>query len=580
MSWLKGVLCNEKLIAGVSVVVTLALAGVLTVVPADALTSDHSVSSSDSNVAIADQVSSDDSNNNDVHGTVRLSDQQDTTNQTAMPDNPAAQLPTQVSESIPDDATVVSENLAVTTDGEVKNIETGQTVTDETIVGTQETPADPLAKTDGKSFIPVDVSDVKAAVTANGGDANAVTQDGTTQDSATQHDANTVALQRSTSAYVYKASLGNGSYGAHWGTYNGTQAFFEQDGTLFAQQARGVIDVSAWQGVIDWAKAKAAGVEGAIIRIGYGSGNAVDKQAQRNINECKRLGIPFGVYLYSYAERASDGIEEGKDVVAKLRQLGVKPSDLTYPVYYDTENWTGTWTGHKAPTDPNVWNGAINNWWSQLRGAGYTNLSVYSYPSYLNTALNTANIHAKTRWVASYGPRVNFSFSTNDRGWQYTSQGQVNGINGAVDLNAFGIRNSVVVENSAGQVYRLYHPIANVHHYTISYHEMTVLVSRGWKYEGVIFRANNKTGVPVYRLYHRGAKQHFFTANKHEKDVRSAEGWEYEGIAWYGVPNGPKTIYRLYHPGNKEHFYTSSLHEYQVRGSQGWHMEGAAWKGK
>lgn len=439
MSWLKSTLRNEKLIAGVSVVVTLALAGVLTVVPADALTTDRSVSSSDGNVAITDQVSSADSNN-DVHGTVRLSDQQDAANQAAMPDNPNAQLPTQVSESIPDDATVVSENLAVTTDGEVKNIETGQTVTDETIVGTQAAPADPLAKTDGKSFIPVDASDVKAAVTVNGGDANAVTQDGETQDSATQPDANTVALQRSTSAHVYKASLGNGSYGAHWGTYNGTQAFFEQDGTLFAQQARGVIDVSAWQGVIDWAKAKAAGVEGAIIRIGYGSGNAIDKQAQRNINECKRLGIPFGVYLYSYAERASDGTEEGKDVVAKLRQLGVKPSDLTYPVYYDTENWTGTWTGHKAPTDPNVWNGAINNWWSQLRGASYTNLSVYSYPNYLNTALNTANIHAKTRWVASYDSRTNFSFSTNDRGWQYTSQGNVAGINGTVDLNAFGYR--------------------------------------------------------------------------------------------------------------------------------------------
>ena len=602
MSWLRGVLRSEKLIAGVSVTVTLALASVLTVVPAYALTSDrsvdpvHGVSSSDGSVAVADQVNSAD-NANDAHGTVRLSDQQDDTNTAAMPDNPAAQLPTQVSESIPDDATVVSENLAVTTEGEVKDIETGQSVTDETIVGTQATPADPLAKTDGKSFIPVDASDVKAAVTANGGDANAATEDSATQDSAVQdsatpddetqgsvtqydaNDANTVALQRSTSAHVYQASLGNGSYGAHWGTYNGTQAFFEQDGTLFAQQARGVIDVSAWQGVIDWAKAKSSGVEGAIIRIGYGSGNAIDKQAQRNINECKRLGIPFGVYLYSYAERASDGIGEGNDVVAKLRQLGVNPSDLTYPVYYDTENWTGTWTGHKAPTDPNVWDGAINNWWSRLRAAGYTNLSVYSYPNYLNTALNTANIHSKTRWVASYGPRANFSFSTNDRGWQYTSQGTVNGINGAVDLNAFGVKDNVTGENSAGQVYRLYHPIANVHHYTISYHEMTVLVSRGWKYEGVIFRANSKTGVPVYRLYHCGVKQHFFTADKHEKDVRSAEGWEYEGIAWYGVPDGPKTIYRLYHSGNKEHFYTTSLYEYQVRGSQGWHMEGAAWKG-
>lgn len=68
------------------------------------------------------------------------------------------------------------------------------------------------------------------------------------------------------------------------------------------QQAKGVIDVSGWQGDIDWAKAKADGVEGAIIRLGYGEGNNADKKAQRNISECKRLGIPFGIYWYSYAD--------------------------------------------------------------------------------------------------------------------------------------------------------------------------------------------------------------------------------------------------------------------------------------
>ena len=62
-----------------------------------------------------------------------------------------------------------------------------------------------------------------------------------------------------------------------------------------------MIDVSSWQGDVDWAKAKADGVEGTIIRLGYGWGNDADTKAQRNINECKRLGIPFGIYWYSYA---------------------------------------------------------------------------------------------------------------------------------------------------------------------------------------------------------------------------------------------------------------------------------------
>ena len=122
-----------------------------------------------------------------------------------------------------------------------------------------------------------------------------------------------------------------------------------------------MIDVSSWQGDIDWAKAKADGVEGAIIRLGFGWGNDADAKAQRNINECKRLGIPFGIYWYSYAEDASGSRQEGNDVVSKLRQFGVSPNDLKYPVYYDLESWT--WTGHTPPTNPNVYNGIVNAWY-------------------------------------------------------------------------------------------------------------------------------------------------------------------------------------------------------------------------
>ena len=78
-----------------------------------------------------------------------------------------------------------------------------------------------------------------------------------------------------------------------------------------------MIDVSSWQGDVDWAKAKADGVEGAIIRLGYGWGNYADAKAQRNINECKRLGIPFGIYWYSYAYDANCARAEGNDVAAR-----------------------------------------------------------------------------------------------------------------------------------------------------------------------------------------------------------------------------------------------------------------------
>ena len=338
----------------------------------------------------------------------------------SMPDNPNATLPETVSENISDDSTVVSENLAVTPEGDVQNIETGETVTDAQLVGTQSQQPDPLAKTDGESFIPVSASDVKDAV-----------------EQPVKQSAEQSSLKGGSTVRLTKFE--SNEYGAHWGTHNGTKAFFDYRNNLFVQQAKGVIDVSSWQGDVDWAKAKADGVEGAIIRLGYGWGNYADAKAQRNINECKRLGIPFGIYWYSYAYDANCARAEGNDVAAKLRQMGVSPNDLKYPVYYDLEKWT--WAGHTPPTNPNVYSGMADAWYGALQSAGYKNLGVYSYTSYLQGPLKHADIYAKTTWVAQYGARMGFdSFPTNSRGWQYTSSGKVDGISGNVDMNAFGIK--------------------------------------------------------------------------------------------------------------------------------------------
>lgn len=560
----------------------------------------------------------------------------------AMPDNPDAALPDQVSAAIPDDATVVSEDHAVTADGELKNITTGETVTDPALVGTQDSQPDPLAKTDGESFIPVQADEVKQKVAANGGDANAGAADAQTApdtpdtqpeqprpndssksdqpsqpDQSNQSDSpapsdsgnafnsgetfdsdeaansgdvpdsgNTSDSSAATSGTakataegsVRLAALQNNEYGAHWGSYNGTAAFFDASNSLFVQQAKGVIDVSAWQGTIDWQAVKNSGVEGAIIRIAYGWDNGFDNQALRNISECRRLGIPFGVYLYSYAYDANTGAAEGSSLVNLLQKAGVSSSDLGYPVYYDLERWT--WTGHEVPNNPGTYNGIVNAWYSKLKSAGYTNLAVYSYTSYLNKELNSSNIHSKTRWVAQYGSSMGYTaFPTNDRGWQYTSKGRVNGISGTVDLSAFGNKTSTAPVGATGSVYRLYHPGIRVHHYTADAHEMSVLVNqRGWVYEGIMFKTPT-SGQPVYRLYHPGIKQHVFTLSQHERNVLSKQrGWIYEGVAWHSNPNGGTAVYRLYNGSNYEHFYTSNRNEYNIRGSQGWTKEGIAWR--
>ena len=347
-----------------------------------------------------------------------------------IPQNPSQELPETVAENIPDNSTMVSEDLAADSQGNMYRVETGEKITDATLVGTPDTPPDPLAKTDGEKFIPVDIDEVKEKIEANN-----------KQDlNKTNAAPSSVRGSRNSSvaARVRQAALPNNNYGAHWGTYNNTPAFFESNGNLFVQQAKGVIDVSEHQGNIDWNAVKSSGnVQGVIVRLGFGSGNRLDGKAARNVQEIKRLRIPFGVYWYSYSASASDSVEEGKSTVAALHRLGISPQDLSYPVYYDMERWT--WTGHAPSTNPNVNADQMKAYFNTLSSAGYSNLAVYSYTSYLNTSLRHNDIWKRTTWVAQYGARMGFTaWNTNFRGWQYSSQGRVNGIQGNVDINAFG----------------------------------------------------------------------------------------------------------------------------------------------
>ena len=120
-----------------------------------------------------------------------------------------------------------------------------------------------------------------------------------------------------------------------------------------------------------------------------------------------------------------------------LKSTGTTASKLKYPIFYDLENWVSG--GQKAPTSVSTNVSIVNAWYSKMKASGYSNLSVYSYTSLLNSTLNSSTIRSKVRWVAEYGPKMNYkSYGTNDRGWQYSSSGSVSGISGDVDINAFG----------------------------------------------------------------------------------------------------------------------------------------------
>ena len=178
-----------------------------------------------------------------------------------------------------------------------------------------------------------------------------------------------------------------------------------------------VIDVSYHNGKIDWAKVKASGVDGAIIRCGYGDNytNQDDEQWERNADECTRLGIPFGTYIYSYAKSESQARSEAEHVLRL-----VKGYKLSYPVYYDLEE-AGTQSG--AVNRMKIFAEIIEN-------AGYW-VGVYCNKSWWDNTLKSLG-DRYTKWIARYNSTLGMSGVDM---WQYTSSGSVSGISGRVDMN-------------------------------------------------------------------------------------------------------------------------------------------------
>ena len=237
-----------------------------------------------------------------------------------------------------------------------------------------------------------------------------------------------------------------GSSSPYWKTSGGVKSFYEADGDLYASPALKIIDVSEWQDNVDWAAVKKAGIDGAIIRLGFGYGN-IDAKFERNVKELRRLGIPFGVYLYTYAYDADFAAKEGAWTAEVLDKYGT--AGMEFPIFYDVENWT--WTGHTRPSDPDVYEGIIDAYFDTLAARGYTNVSVTSYRAYLQKELNKPSIWARTSWIAAYTPSIGIEnpYYKGQYGWQYTSSGRVAGVNGNVDISAFSSTEQLANELAA-----------------------------------------------------------------------------------------------------------------------------------
>lgn len=225
----------------------------------------------------------------------------------------------------------------------------------------------------------------------------------------------------------------------YWVDSNGVKSFYNGYGQLYASPAIFVIDVSHHQGEIDWNRVKQSGVDAVILRFGYGWGN-LDGEFERNLSEVRRLGIPYGVYMYSYAYDAQTASYEAAWTAEVLDRYGTEGMQL--PIYYDLENW-GTWSEdgvtYHVPTSVSQYESIVDSYVSTLASRGYSDVNIYSYRSYLQTVLNSPSIWKITSWIAAYSTEVGIEnqYYTGQYGWQYSSSGSVPGISGNVDCSAF-----------------------------------------------------------------------------------------------------------------------------------------------
>ena len=218
----------------------------------------------------------------------------------------------------------------------------------------------------------------------------------------------------------------DGTRAVGWHVIQGVKYYFNANGMLIASNAKFIIDVSSWQGVIDWDAVKAEGkVDGVILRMAIND-VLVDTQFERNLRELQRLGIPFGVYLYSYAENGTEAKMEADWMVTLLRRYNIHPA---LGIYFDIEEWT-----HLTPSD---FDAIIPTFINTVKQAGYSNVGIYASKNYINTYFSDA-VKPYVTWVAQYYYHCNYQGSY--QMWQYGggNEGEfVAGINGRVDSNVW-----------------------------------------------------------------------------------------------------------------------------------------------
>ncbi len=193
------------------------------------------------------------------------------------------------------------------------------------------------------------------------------------------------------------------------------------------------IDVSTWQGDIDWSKVKKSGISHAILRAGYGKhASQIDEKFLNNYANAKKQGIKIGVYWYSYASDKSNSIKEAQACLEVL-----KGKTLDMPVFYDMEESSMTKLGKSTLT-------TIAKAFCDTIIKGGFRAGVYSNPNWFRNYLDYEGLKKiYPIWLAQYYTSPSFECDM----WQYSSEGSVSGISGNVDMNK--IFNSSIIKSES-----------------------------------------------------------------------------------------------------------------------------------
>lgn len=215
-----------------------------------------------------------------------------------------------------------------------------------------------------------------------------------------------------------------------WYKIGSMQYYFNSDGTLGSSL---VIDVSTYNGDINWSQVKAAGIDYAMIRVGYRGYETAklvkDKRFDDNMKNATAAGVKVGAYIVTQAVNTNEAVEEASFIISACKSYSV-----SLPLAIDVES-AGNGTGRGDKISVSERTAVINAFVQTVKNSGYSAM-VYANKDWMTNKINAGSLVSGSNvWLAQY--RSSCTYGGSYQMWQFTDSGSVSGITGHVDVSAW-----------------------------------------------------------------------------------------------------------------------------------------------